>query len=211
MQDYPWLLRSRRVEKNAHLVVTYPRFLAMSPVKNSLLHGRELERITGYAESAASGERDLLSLYARLLTSVNTCPRCNAQREQRITVEEGAFVVLWPEAGCTVEEIHRHIGKDVVLKRGSVLIVQCRNWFLDHMTLEGTLILRDEDADANSPTIRIQNCIICNKGWSYRPISPDDEAVPQVYRIRGYTLNKREERVVTPQSNEVPPAAPNTP
>ena len=61
MQDYPWLLRRRR-EKDAHLVVTYPRFLAMSPVKNSLTQGWKLEKITGFAESASSGERDLLAL-----------------------------------------------------------------------------------------------------------------------------------------------------
>lgn len=210
MQDYPWLLRSSRAEEDSHLVVTYPRFMAMSPVKNSLSHGRELEKVTGYAESAASGERDLLSLYARLLTSVNTCPRCNAQREQRITVEEGAFVVLWPEAGCTVEEIHRHIGKDVVLKRGSVLIVQCRNWFLDHLTLEGTLTLREEGADSNSPTIRVQNCVIRNKGWSYHPISPDDESISQIYRIRGYVVDRKEEWVINPQSKEVPSSTSDT-
>ena len=203
MQDYPWLLRRRR-EKDAHLVVTYPRFLAMSPVKNSLAQGRKLEKITGFAESAASGERDLLALYARMLTSVNTCPRCNAQQERRITVEEGAFVVLWPDAGCTVEEIHKHIGRDVVLKRGSVLIVQCCNWFLDHMTLEGPLRLRDDDTDPNGPVIRVTNCVIRNRGWSYYPISPEDESIPQVYRIRGYMVHRKEERVWTPQS-QVPP------
>ena len=118
----------------------------------------------------------------------------------RITVEEGAFVVLWPDAGCTVEEIHKHIGRDVVLKRGSVLIVQCCNWFLDHMTLEGTLILRDDDTDPNGPVIRVTNCVIRNKGWSYYPISPEDESIPQVYRIRGYMVHRKEERVWTPQS-----------
>ena len=200
MQDYPWLMRSSHVLRNhCHRVVSFPRFLAMSPVKNSLARGQELEKTTGFAESAASGERDLLSLYARILTSANACPCCNPRRENRITVEEGASVVLWPEAGCTVEEIHRHIGHDVVLKRGSVLIVQCRNWFLDHMTLEGTLILRDEDADPNGPTIRIQNCSIHNDGWSYQPIRPDDETISQVYRIRGYTLNKKEESVIISQ------------
>ena len=37
-------------------------------------------------------------------------------------IEEGAHICLWPECGVTTEELHKHIGKNVVIKKGSVLI-----------------------------------------------------------------------------------------
>ena len=64
MQDYPKLMRVYRESlkiTNSHLIITYPREIAWSPVKNSLSRGRELEKKTGHAESAARGEHDLLN------------------------------------------------------------------------------------------------------------------------------------------------------
>ena len=120
MQDYPKLMRVYRESlkiTNSHLIITYPREIAWSPVKNSLSRGRELEKKTGHAESAASGEHDLLNTYRLLLMSVNECPVCNPSHVPRVTVEEGAYVVFGPEAGCTTEEIHSHLGSDILLKK----------------------------------------------------------------------------------------------
>ena len=196
MQDYPKLMRqyqdSLKIE-NSHLVITYPREIAWSPVKNSLARGHELEKKTGHAESAASGEHDLLNTYRLLMVSVNSCPVCNPSNTKRVIVEEGAYVIFGPEAGCTTEEIHSHIGSDIVLKKGSVLIVNCRNWYLDKVTVDGTLILEDDSGEEiQTARIELHNCIVQNRGWSYKTIDPADSSYSPIYQMRGFIVEKSE-------------------
>lgn len=201
MQDYPKLLhtiKSNHQNQNhlnvddTHLVLTYPRYMAWSPVKNSLERGVEAEKKTGHAESAASGERDLLELYKILLTSANTCPVCNPTKEVRVTIEEGGYVILWPTAGATTEELHRHLGTNVVVKKGGVLIVKARNWYLDDVVIEGTLILEDIDPTAEKQgMIELRHCHVKNEGWRYQAIDPADPTISSAYAIRGYTVERK--------------------
>ena len=197
MQDYPKLLHTLKhilQVDTSHLVITYPRSMAWSPVKNSLERGREMEEKTGHAESAASGERDLLELYKMMMTSVNTCPVCNPTHEMRVVVEDGAYVVFWPEAGATTEEIHHHVGGNVVIKSGSVVIVKTRNWYLENVTVKGTLILEDENPTAEEQgTIKLCNCQISNQGWKYIPIDCFNEDVSSSFTIRGYAVERKGE------------------
>ena len=79
-------------------------------------------------------------------------------------------MVLWPEAGATTEEIHHHVGRNVVIKSGSVVIVKTRNWYLENVTVQGTLILEDENSTAEEQgMIKLCNCQISNEGWKYIP------------------------------------------
>ena len=153
-----------------------------------------MEEKTGHAESAVSGERDLLELYKMILTSVNTCPVCNPTHEVRVVVEEGAYVIFWPEAGATTEEIHHHVGKNVVIKRGSVVIVKTRNWYLDNVIVEGTLILEDENSMAEEQgMIKLYNCKVNNDGWKYIPVDCSNKDVSPVFAIRGYAVERKGE------------------
>lgn len=196
MQDYPKLMHKYREAlkiTDSHLVITYPREIAWSPVKNSLERGHELEKKTGHAESAASGERDLLRTYRMLFTSVNECPVCNPSGRSRVTMEDESYVVLGPEAGCTTEEIHSHLGSGIVLKKGSVLVINCRNWYLDNVTVDGTLILDDDSGqEFHSSRIELRNCLVQNKGWSYKAINPEDNCYSPIYQMRGFIVEKSE-------------------
>ena len=121
MQDYPKLLlqASKEMEVNRTcLVVTFPRFMAWSPVKNDYQRAAMLKAKTGFEESPRSGEADILALFRKQLLTLNECVECNPQKEPRIVIEDGAYVCLWPEAGVCTEELHRHIG-------GSRCIVLC--------------------------------------------------------------------------------------
>lgn len=211
MQDYPKLLHTIKSNHNYnynhnhnldmddnHLVLTYPRYMAWSPVKNSLERGVEAEKKTGHAESAASGERDLLDLYKILLTSANTCPVCNPTKEVRVTIEEGGYVILWPTAGATTEELHRHLGTNVVVKKGGVLIVKARNWYLDDVVIEGTLILEDIDPTAEEQgTIELHHCHVKNEGWRYQSIDPVDPSISPIYAMRGYIVERKGQWICT--------------
>ena len=113
-----------------------------------------------------------------------------------MTMEDESYVVLGPEAGCTTEEIHSHLGSGIVLKKGSVLVINCRNWYLDNVTVDGTLILDDDSGqEFHSSRIELRNCLVQNKGWSYKTINPEDNCYSPIYQMRG-SLWKRVNHVL---------------
>ena len=214
MQDYPKLLLKTKQDQQQHdhstinttcLVATFPRFMAWSPVKNDYARAKLLFEKTGFEESPRSGEADIQELHRQQLLSVNSCPSCNPEGKTRIEIEEGAHICLWPEAGVTTEELHRHIGENVVIRKGSVLIIRCRNWFLDSVIIDGCCILGDEDLcnkNAIRGSIVLRNVQIQNKGWHYDPIDPMDPKVGIIYRMRGYVVRREEQFSVTLKTAE---------
>ena len=206
MQDYPKLLfeAQKQLEVNSKcLVVTFPRFMAWSPVKNDYQRAAILKEKTGYEESPRSGEADILKFFKEQLLSVNECPVCNPEKKQRIVIEEGAYVCLWPEAGVSTEELHTHIGEGVVIKKGSVVVIRCRNWYLNKVVIDGCLILGGEDiskSDGYYGSITLSNVSVKNKGWRYETIDKADPSVNIIYRMRGYVVNREESFLINVQS-----------
>ena len=207
MQDYPKLLFEAKkvMEVNPTcLVVTFPRFMTWSPVKNDYERAAILKSKTGFEESPRSGEADIMELFRKQLLSINDCPVCNPMKEQRIIIEEGAHICLWPECGVTTEELHKHIGKNVVIKKGSVLIVRCRNWYLNNVEIDGCLILGNEmisQQEGLKGSVKLENVKVCNKGWHYYSIDKDDMSINIIYRMRGYMVNREESYLIDIQSN----------
>lgn len=206
MQDYPKLAfeAQKQIQVNpTFLVVTFPRFMAWSPVKNDYQRAAILYEKTGFEESPRSGEADILSFFKQQMMSVNTCPVCNPEGKQRILIEEGAYVCLWPEAGVTCEELHNHIGENVVIKKGSVVVIRCRNWFLTNVIVEGCLILGEEgnllNADSES-SITLSNVHVKNQGWRYEMINPEDLEYSVIYRMRGYYVKRNESLLINIKS-----------
>lgn len=200
MQDYPKLLLSTsHCEKinTTCLVVTIPRFMAWSPVKNDAVRAALLREKTGFEESPRSGEVDVWTLFRKELNSMNDCPCCNADRHKHIDVDEGAFVSLWPEAGATTEELHHHLGDGVHIRKGSVVIIRSRNWFLENVDIDGCCILGEDglDEETQKGSLHLRNVKIQNKGWKYVPVDSNDMSVDVVYRMRGYTVERQEQCV----------------
>lgn len=196
MQDYPKLLleASREMPVNRDcLVVTLPRFMAWSPVKNDYARAAALKAKTGFEESPRSGEADVQELFKRQILSLNDCPVCR-QEGRRVVIEEDAHVCLWPCTGCTVEEIHGHFGKNVVIRKGSAFIVRCANWFLEDVEIDGCCVLGEEE-EGEDVSLTLRHVVVRNKGWKYVPIDVNDERIPIVYRMRGYVVEKSEQCV----------------
>ena len=206
MQDYPKLLLETKKEESVNstcLVVTFPRFMAWSPVKNDYTRAAMLKEKTGFEESPRSGEADIMELFRKQILSVNDCPCCSQSGPRNVVIEEGAHICLWPESGTTTEEIHSHIGSNVVIKKGSVVVIRCQNWYLDNVEIDGCLVLGDPDIstqDAINRTLTIRNVKIHNKGWHYVTIDPKDMSFDIVYRMRGYVVNREEQCVVSIQA-----------
>lgn len=204
MQDYPKLLFETKKELDVNstcMVVTFPRFMAWSPVKNDYQRAALLKSKTGFEESPRSGEADIMEFFRKQLVSVNDCPLCNPFKEERIQIEEGAHICLWPEAGVRTEELHGHIGKNVIIKKGSVLVIRCNNWYLDHLTLDGCLILGSEFVSENKGKVLLRNITVHNKGWHYVDIDKNDDAIDIVYRMRGYVVRREESFTIDLQSS----------
>lgn len=202
MQDYPKLLlqASKEIPVNRTcLVVTFPRFMAWSPVKNDYERAAQLKAKTGFEESPRSGEADILALFRRQLLTLNECVACNPQGEKRIDIEDGAYVCLWPEAGVCTEELHGHIGRNVVIKKGSVLVIKTPHWFIDHFTLDGCCVIED-DASVNGQktdaAVELVNVTVQNKGWHYVDIDKNDMSIGIVVRMRGYDVKREEQCVI---------------
>lgn len=197
MQDYPKLLlqASKTIPVNRDcLVVTLPRFMAWSPVKNDYVRAAALKARTGFEESPRSGEADVQELFRKQIMSVNDCPCCKGEGERNVVIEERAHVCLWPCCGCTVEAIHRHFGKNVVIRKGSVLIVRCKNWHLDNVEIDGCCVIGEEQV-GNDASVSLRHVSIHNKGWSYVDIDKEDATIPIIYRMRGYRVEKKEQCV----------------
>lgn len=205
MQDYPKLLLKVKKSvpvKDTCLVVTFPRFMAWSPVKNDYERAAILKQKTGFEESPRSGEADIQELFRKQLLSVNDCPICNKNQDRHIVIEEGCHICLWPEAGMTTEELHSHLGMNVVIKKGSVLIIKCRNWYLENVTVDGCMIIDGDDVNDDA-SVRICNCTVSNKGWRYVPIDKNDMSYDIVYRMRGYIVEREESLLIDMQSSGV--------
>lgn len=206
MQDYPKLLLQAKKQLTVNdqcLVVTFPRFMAWSPVKNDYERAAALKAKTGFEESPRSGEADIMELFRQQLLSVNTCPICNPDHEERIKIEEGAYICLWPESGVITEELHSHIGKNVVIKKGSVLVVRCRNWYLDNVVIDGCCVIGDpsiSERKESSAKISLEHVTIENKGWHYMPVDINDPAVNIIFRMRGYKVKRDEQCELTATS-----------
>ena len=202
MQDYPKLLlqASKEMEVNRTcLVVTFPRFMAWSPVKNDYQRAALLKAKTGFEESPRSGEADILALFRKQLLTLNECVECNPQKEPRIVIEDGAYVCLWPEAGVCTEELHRHIGKNVVIKKGSVLVIKTPNWFIDDFTLDGCCVIEDDcsvNGKKTEAALELKGVVVQNKGWHYFDIDKDDMSIGIVVRMRGYDVKREEQCVI---------------
>ena len=132
-------------------------------------------------------------LFKRQILSLNDCPVCK-EEGRRVVIEEDAHVCLWPCTGCTVEEIHGHFGKNVVIRKGSVFIVRCANWFLEDVEIDGCCVLGEEE-EGEDVSLTLRHVVIRNKGWKYVPIDVNDERIPIVYRMRGYVVEKSEQCV----------------
>lgn len=206
MQDYPKLLLETKKEVPVNttcLVVTFPRFMAWSPVKNDYTRAALLKEKTGFEESPRSGEADIMELFKKQILSVNDCPCCSRSEPRNVVIEEGAHICLWPESGVITEEIHSHIGSNVVIKKGSVLVVRCRYWFLENVEIDGCCILGDADIstqDAINGTLILKNVKVHNKGWHYVTIDPNDTSFDIVYRMRGYVVDREEQCIISVRS-----------
>lgn len=139
-----------------------------------------------------------------------------------IPVETGAHIVLNPAFGITMADIQQKIKGNIKISSRSTLHLQGKNIFIDGLELDGTLIVKCADnTTVNLKNLVVKNkgqfnkiCLFCGclflyvkvirkkhpkknkKGWNFKEIDVNDEKIEEKYRIRGYILEKHEDKTI---------------
>lgn len=193
MQDYPKLL----LGTNAVVGFTQmERFLAFSPVKNSLKEAAAKQAAKLAPECASSGEADfyratrlLLKERAGFAIDVDGKTETFAQ----ISTDVGARCVLSPYLYTTQSSLSASFpgGSAVKISNTSTLIIDARSIVVKSLTLDGALVIRA----APGAIVTVDGLTVKNKGWSFKALSASDKVDPKI-AIRGYDVQKTEVTLV---------------
>lgn len=169
----------------------FDRWTSFSAVKNAIGDGVAKQKAGNAAEVAATGEADLYYWAYRLLKEAG----CDVADPVQTVIRDIQFalpprIVLTPQFGCTQKEVRQRFptGANVKVSARSTLILD-GDITVRSLNLDGTLIVRV----APGGKVVIDGLTVANKGWTFQNIE-DDSKVPQAYAIRGYTLNKIEQK-----------------
>jgi len=185
MQDFPKLLGS-----DVCVGVTQgERFYCLEPVKNNIKDAVAKQRKTGSAESAASGEFAVYGTNRTYLqhAGVKFVDTDEKQDYSGISVAFNARVVFFPSFAVTLKEVKNKIRGEVKITRRSTLILD-GDIDLYNLQLDGALLIKA----CPGAKVTIKNLVVKNDGLVFKEIDPNDEDVPEKYRIRGYKPEKRD-------------------
>jgi len=198
MQDYPKLL----VGSDAKVGFTQmDRFICFSAVKNNVEDAAKKQALTGFAESAASGESDMFKTN-RIILSMAGCQINTNEVPHKtfagIDTLMGAKVVLAPSFGVTLKEIKEKLPspEKVSISDTSTLVLE-GDVTINSLTLDGSLCIRASEG----AKVEIKNLTVKNDAIEYVAISEDDK-VDEIYTIRGYVKSGQPGRVIEATSGE---------
>ncbi len=197
MQEFPKLLLGNTKLSEKVGLTQLPRFLALYCVKHNLEMARIKHARVGHSMSAPSAEAGFYFMNRQLLraaaVNVNSQSIKGRTTLGGMSCKCGARVVLQPSFGITVEEIQSKITGKVDISDASTLIIDGENIELGDLELDGTLIIR---ASGKGTKITIKKLKVKNEGWDFKEIDSKDEEIDPIYRVRGYILEKKEEKVI---------------
>jgi UDP-sugar pyrophosphorylase len=184
MQDYPKLLGPEIPVG----MTQGERFYCLEPVKNNIRDAKLKLRKTGVAECAASGEFAIYKANRRFLEEAGIKFESDKKQDYSgITVTLNTKVVLFPAFGVTLKEMKDKIHGKVQVSPDSTLILD-GDIDIYNLKLDGALLVKA----CPGAKVTIKNLSVKNSGIFFKAIDPDDEKVPEQYRIRGYTPKRRD-------------------
>jgi len=189
MQDLPKLLaKDIRVGFTA-----FERWTCFSAVKNSVEGGAAKQKATGFPESAASGESDVYRYYRKVLHDAGANVNVDGpfvEWTPGIRVPTGAKIVVVPsKTSSTMGSIRGMFPSPSSIRvtdRSSLVLVG--DVTIESLDLDGALCIQA----AAGVKVRVKSLKVSNKGWVFEKIDASDRTLPEVLRIRGYTLEKVE-------------------
>eukprot|EP00743_Colponemidia_sp_Colp-15_P001621 GILK01001770.1.p1 GENE.GILK01001770.1~~GILK01001770.1.p1 ORF type:complete len:591 (+),score=105.00 GILK01001770.1:58-1830(+) len=186
MQDFPKLLpSSARVG-----FVQFDRWFCFSAVKNNLTDAATKAKSGLPAECASTGEADMYAVNTRLMKLAGAQIEDPASPTifADIPVDLGARVVLKPSFATSVTELHHKVSSGVRISARSTLVVD-GDVCLESLTLDGALVIKA----AHGAKVTVKSLNVENAGWQFVPLESN---VPEYLKIRGYSLQKNDARVL---------------
>lgn len=212
MQEYPKLLSKyqREFNKNDQEKKTndeitfdvgmtcFPPWLAMKPVKSNITDSIKQVQKMGTSFSAAHGESAVYFMNRTLLRAAAKNENLTLESKDKLElvkglpVDYGARIVLYPSFGSTIKDIGTKLKGDISITVNSTLVLD-GDIEIDGLKLDGTLIIRSKGQNTK---IIIKNLVVKNDGYEFKAIDINDTSIEEKYRIRGYILNKKGERII---------------
>lgn len=187
MQEYSRLLRGEKVG-----CTEIARWSCFSAVKNNLTDATKKFKSNGIAECAASGEADHYYWYRAALRHLGVVvPEGDLfESTPGIKVKGGARLVFSPDMGVTLAELATHFPnpKAVKISPRSTLVLE-GNVVIESLELDGCLVV---NAVAGA-TATLRGLKVKNAGETFVECGTDN---PEYLKIRGYKMQKGEQRVI---------------
>lgn len=177
----------------------FDKRVVFSPSKNNLATGAANPASGNYPDTMSTSENDYYSYNRRLLklAGVEIDAEGHERKSQGVPYTEGARVVLEKNFAATADEVMARVNGGRVSDR-SVLVLD-GDIIVDNLDLDGTLIVQA----GPGVKLQIKNAKVRNDGWEFIDLTQKEMqtevqefSAPASLRVRGYTVNKKGERIV---------------
>lgn len=195
MQDFPKLLQKEIGGKAKVGFTLFERWLTFSPAKNSLSSGQASVKKGSIAPGTlSSAESDLYSVNARKLRI--SCPSAALDHTASVSlsgipVTAGPRIIVKPSVAMTRNDWDELLAESssISISPRSTIVVDGNVKEIKNLSVDGSLIVRVNHPDAS---VSIDGVVVQNEGWEFVEIDPNNEALPEHIRIRGYDIVRHE-------------------
>ena len=174
----------------------YPLWQGYFPCKNDIVSAAKLSASGVPPHSASSSEMAVYHLHARSLRTIGADIGEASERSFRgVRVEVGPAIVLAPSfAPCfTLLQAKLPSPSQIKVSARSTLVVSGADVIIEQLDLDGALVLEV----APGGKLRVISLTVHNAGWDFAEMDDAAQsAAEEASAIRGYTLTKREQRVI---------------
>jgi len=188
MQDYPRLCAT-----GAKVGFTsIERWACFSAVKNNTKDAKKKADKTGFGECGCTGEADMYKINRKKLKIIGVDIDDEGKQTKILDIpcSSGARVSLLPSFAASMEDIKARFPepKNVKISASSTLVLE-GDITVKSLDLNGALIISAK----NGAKVTIEEGKVENKGHDWAFIDPADTKTEEMFRIRGYTLEVKEE------------------
>ena len=198
MQDIPKLFQ-KEMGSDVNIGFTmFDRWITFSPAKNSLEAGQDAVKGDNTAPGTmSSAESDMYVQNQKKLQSLGNVDVPVAEYDAyipmaSIPVTPGPRIILYPSFGLCQKDYIHHITGPMKISERSSLILDGHHITIQGLDLDGALVIRTGD----DTHVTIDGPSISNDGWTLEELDPTVD-YPEMVRIRGYTMNKKETQEYT--------------
>eukprot|EP00249_Psilotum_nudum_P023023 c28728_g1_i2 orf=408-2345(+) len=189
MQDYP-----RTLPSSAKVGFTVlDTWLAYAPVKNNPEDAAKVPK-GNPQHSATTGEMAVYKANALILRKAGALVQ-----DPKVECFNGQEIDIWPRIvwspywAMIFSDVKRKLSGICSISQNSTLVLAGKDIFLENVYLDGALAIHAADG----AKIKLSSLHVENAGWDFVPINYKDPSIPEEIRLRGFSLRKNDQKVIT--------------